>query len=253
MSGHSKWSSIKHQKGAADAKRGKIFTKLTQEIIVAVRDGDSNPETNSRLRLAIQRARDNSMPNDNIERAIKRGSGTLEGGELTELTMEGYGPGGVAVMVQCLTDNHNRAVQEVRHVFSHSGGGLGEKGSVAWNFEPKGFITIDSSGLDTDELALKAIDAGAEDVQEEDESIEIYTKPNQLEQVRKTLEDDDVTISSAELAMIAKNTVELDERTALQTLRLLDKLEDLDDVQRVSSNADFPAEALEKYRTQLQT
>lgn len=253
MSGHSKWSSIKHQKGATDAKRGKIFTKLTQEIIVAVRDGDSNPETNSRLRLAIQRARDNSMPNDNIERAIKRGSGTLEGGELTELTMEGYGPGGVAVMVQCLTDNHNRAVQEVRHVFSHSGGGLGEKGSVAWNFEPKGFITIDSSGLDADELALKAIDAGAEDVQEEDESIEIYTKPNQLEQVRKTLEDDDVTISSAELAMIAKNTVELDERTALQTLRLLDKLEDLDDVQRVSSNADFPAEALEKYRTQLQT
>lgn len=253
MSGHSKWSSIKHQKGATDAKRGKIFTKLTQEIIVAVRGGDSNPETNSRLRLAIQRARDNSMPNDNIERAIKRGSGTLEGGELTELTMEGYGPGGVAVMVQCLTDNHNRAVQEVRHVFSHSGGGLGEKGSVAWNFEPKGFITIDSSGLDADELALKAIDAGAEDVQEEDESIEIYTKPNQLEQVRKTLEDDDVTISSAELAMIAKNTVELDERTALQTLRLLDKLEDLDDVQRVSSNADFPAEALEKYRTQLQT
>lgn len=253
MSGHSKWSSIKHQKGATDAKRGKIFTKLTQEIIVAVRGGDSNPETNSRLRLAIQRARDNSMPNDNIERAIKRGSGTLEGGELTELIMEGYGPGGVAVMVQCLTDNHNRAVQEVRHVFSHSGGGLGEKGSVAWNFEPKGFITIDSSGLDADELALKAIDAGAEDVQEEDESIEIYTKPNQLEQVRKTLEDDDVTISSAELAMIAKNTVELDERTALQTLRLLDKLEDLDDVQRVSSNADFPAEALEKYRTQLQT
>lgn len=253
MSGHSKWSSIKHQKGATDAKRGKIFTKLTQEIIVAVRDGDSNPETNSRLRLAIQRARDSSMPNDNIERAIKRGSGTLEGGELTELTMEGYGPGGVAVMVQCLTDNHNRAVQEVRHVFSHSGGGLGEKGSVAWNFEPKGFITIDSSGLDADELALKAIDAGAEDVQEEDESIEIYTRPDQLEQVRKTLEDDDVTISSAELAMIAKNTVELDERTALQTLRLLDKLEDLDDVQRVSSNADFPAEALEKYRTQLQT
>lgn len=253
MSGHSKWSSIKHQKGATDAKRGKIFTKLTQEIIVAVRGGDSNPETNSSLRLAIQRARDNSMPNDNIERAIKRGSGTLEGGELTELIMEGYGPGGVAVMVQCLTDNHNRAVQEVRHVFSHSGGGLGEKGSVAWNFEPKGFITIDSSGLDADELALKAIDAGAEDVQEEDESIEIYTKPNQLEQVRKTLEDDDVTISSAELAMIAKNTVELDERTALQTLRLLDKLEDLDDVQRVSSNADFPTEALEKYRSQLQT
>ena len=253
MSGHSKWSSIKHQKGAADAKRGKIFTKLTQEIIVAVRDGDSNPETNSRLRLAIQRARDNSMPNDNIERAIKRGSGTLEGGELTELTMEGYGPGGVAVMVQCLTDNHNRTVQEVRHIFSHSGGNLGEKGSVAWNFEPKGFITIDSSGLDADALALKAIDAGAEDVQEEDESVEIYTRPDQLEQVRKTLEDDNVTISSAELAMIAKNTVELDERTALQTLRLLDKLEDMDDIQRVSSNADFPAEALEKYRSQLQT
>ena len=251
MSGHSKWSSIKHQKGAADAKRGKIFTKLTQEIIVAVRDGDSNPETNSRLRLAIQRAHDNSMPNENIERAIKRGSGTLEGEKLSELSLEGYGPGGVAILVHALTDNHNRTVQEVRHTFARSGGNLADKGSVAWLFESRGLITIGTQNLDADELTLKAIDAGAEDVKTEDDYLEVYTRPEELEKVRASLEQDNLAVSSAEIAMVPKTTVELNEHTALQVLRLLDKLEELDDVQHVSSNADFPTEALEKYRAQV--
>ena len=161
MSGHSKWSSIKHQKGVADAKRGQLFTKLTREIIVAVRQGDSNPETNFRLRLGIQRARDNNMPTDNIERAIKRGSGTLEGVTLVEMVLEGYGPGGVAILVQALSDNRNRTLQDVRNIFSRSGGSLGETGCVAWLFNSNGLITIDPKGLDTEELALNAIDTGA--------------------------------------------------------------------------------------------
>ena len=250
MSGHSKWSSIKHQKGVADARRGKLFTKLTQEIIIAVRDGGASPESNSRLRLVIQKAKDNSMPNDNIERAIKRGSGTLGGGDVSEVVLEGYGPGGVAVMVQALTDNHNRTVQEVRHVFNHSGGRLAEKGSVAWNFESKGLITVESRGLNADELSLKAIDAGAEDVNEDDGIIEVYTRPDEMETVRQSLEAQNIAVGSSELAMIAKSTISLDEQPASQTLKLLDRLEDLDDVQHVSSNADFPDEVLAKYESQ---
>ena len=251
MSGHSKWSSIKHQKGVADARRGQLFTKLTHEIIVAVREGGSNPETNSSLRLAIQKARDNSMPSENIERAIKRGSGTLEGERLTELVLEGYGPGGVAILVHAVTDNRNRTVQEVRHVFTRSGASLGESGCVAWIFESKGLITIGTNNLDADELALKAIDAGAEDVYTEDGYLEIYTRPEEMEKVRTALEQSRLTINSAEVSMMPKTTVELDEHTALQVLKLLDKLEELDDVHHVSSNADFPAEALEKYRAQV--
>jgi len=248
MSGHSKWSSIKHQKGVADARRGKLFTKLTQEIIVGVREGGANPEANSRLRLAIQKAKDSSMPNENIERAIKRGSGTLGGGEMTEVVLEGYGPGGVAVLVHALTDNHNRTVQEVRHAFSHSGGCLGEKGSVAWNFESKGLITVPAEGTDADDVTLKAIDAGAEDVSIEGGVIEVYTRPDEMEAVRQSLEAAGLKVDSSELSMVAKTTIGLDVPTSLSTLKLLDKLEELDDIQRVSSNADFPAEALEKYQ-----
>jgi YebC/PmpR family DNA-binding regulatory protein len=164
MSGHSKWSSIKHQKGVADARRGQLFTKLTREIIVAVREGGSSPETNFRLRLAIQKARDSSMPSDNIERAIKRGSGELGGATLTEMTLEGYGPGGAAILVQALSDNRNRTIQEVRNIFTRGGGSLGESGCVAWIFDVRGFITVDTNGLNSEELSLKAIDAGAEDV-----------------------------------------------------------------------------------------
>ena len=250
MSGHSKWSSIKHQKGAADARRGQLFTKLTREIMVAVREGGSSPDTNFRLRLAIQKARDNSMPLDNIERAIKRGSGELGGENLVEMTLEGYGPGGAAILVQALSDNRNRTIQEVRNIFTRNGGSLGESGCVAWIFDLKGFITIDTNGLDVEELSLKAIDVGAEDVVPGDGCIEVYTKPDELEVVRKALEAEDVAIASAEQTLMAKTTIKLDEKAALQTLRLLDKLENLDEVQQVCSNVDFADDVVEKYQSQ---
>ena len=251
MSGHSKWSSIKHQKGVTDARRGQLFTKLTREIIVAVRQGGSSPETNFRLRLAIQRARDNNMPTDNIERAIKRGSGTLEGVTLVEMVLEGYGPSGVAILVQALSDNRNRTLQDVRNIFSRSGGSLGESGCVAWLFDLKGLITVETKDLDTEELALNAIDTGAEDVKIESDSVEIYTKPEELEMVRIALDQKNLPIVSAELSMTPKTMVELEEKAALQTLKILDKLEGLDDVQHVFSNIDFTDSTLEKYKVQV--
>ncbi len=250
MSGHSKWSSIKHQKGVTDARRGKLFTKLTREIIAVVREGGANPETNRRLHLAIQKARDNSMPSENIERAIKRGDGTLEGATLVEVVLEGYSPGGAAILVEALTDNRNRTIQDVRNTFSKSGGSLGESGSVTWLFDPKGLIIIETANQDADELALKAIDAGAEDVNNEKGYIEVYTKPEELEAVRSALEQNSVIICSAELAKMPKTTVKLDEHSALQVLKLLDKLEELDDVQHVCCNVDFTDDVLEKYRAQ---
>jgi len=247
MSGHSKWASIKHQKGVADARRGQLFTKLTREIIVAVREGGSSPDTNFRLRLAVQKARDKSMPSDNIDRAIKRGSGELGGEILVEMTLEGYGPGGVAILVKALSDNRNRTLQEVRNIFTRNGGSLGESGCVAWIFDLKGLITVDTDALDADELSLKAIDAGAEDVVTGDSSVEIYTRADELEMVRKSLEAAEVPIASAEQSLIPKTTLKLDQKGALQTLRLLDKLEDLDEVQQVSSNVDFDDEVLHEY------
>ncbi len=251
MSGHSKWSSIKHQKGVADARRGQLFTKLTREIIVVVRQGGSNSESNFRLRLAVQKARDNNMPLDNIERAIKRGSGTMEGANLVELTLEGYGPGGAAILVQALSDNRNRTIQDVRNIFSRSSGSLGESGCVAWLFDLKGLISVETNDLDAEELALQAIDAGAEDVKVENNYVEIYTKPEELEAVRTALEQKNLSVTSAELSMIPRTTVELEEKAALQTLKLLDKLEELDEVQHVSSNADFPNSVLEKYQLRV--
>ena len=250
MSGHSKWSSIKHQKGVADARRGQLFTKLTREIIIAVRDGSSNPETNFRLRLAIQKARDNNMPTDNIERSIKKGSGELEGAALTELILEGYGPNGIAILVEALTDNRNRTIQEVRNTFAKHGGSLGENGCVAWIFDTKGLIMVKTDSLDADDLALNAIDAGADDVKVESGYVEIYTKPEEMEMVRSALEAKKIAIDSAELAKVPKTVVPLDEKAAVQTLKLLDKLEELDDVQHVSSNADFPDAVLEQYQLQ---
>ena len=250
MSGHSKWSSIKHQKGVADARRGQLFTKLTREIIIVVRDGGSNPETNFRLRLAIQKARDNNMPTDNIERSIKKGSGELGGASLTEVVLEGYGPNGIAILVEALTDNRNRTIQEVRNTFSKHGGSLGESGCVAWIFDAKGLITVKTDGLDADDLALNAIDAGADDVKVESGYVEIYTKPEEMEMVRSALEEKKIAIASAELAKVPKTVVPLDEKAAVQTLKLLDKLEELDDVQHVSSNADFPDAVLEQYQLQ---
>ncbi len=251
MSGHSKWAQIKRQKGVADAKRGQLFTKLGREITVAARQGGGDPEANFRLRLVVQKARDNNMPAENIERAIKRGAGGLEGTALEEVTYEGYGPGGAAILLQALTDNRNRTVSDVRNMFTRAGGNLGEAGSVTWLFEQRGMIAVDiNSETDIEELELQAIDAGADDVKEEDGSLEIYTKPEDLESVRKALVERGVSMASAELSMVPKTVVQLEEKTALQTLRLLDRLEDLDDVQRVFSNADFTVEVVEKYSAQ---
>ena len=248
MSGHSKWSSIKRQKGVADAKRGQLFTKLGKEIAVAVRQGGSDPQANARLRLAIQKARDNNMPVDNIERAIKRASGSSDASALAELTLEGYGPGGSAILMQALTDNRNRTLSEVRNIFSRNNGNLGESGCVGWIFESKGIITVDANNVDAEELALQAIDAGADDVKIDMGIVEIQTQPQDLERIRKTLEEQKVTISTAELLQMPSNLVKLDEKSALQSLRLLEKLEELDDVQHVFTNADFPDEVVESYR-----
>lgn len=249
MSGHSKWHTIKHAKGAADAKRGQLFTKLTKEIIIAVREGGSSPDGNFRLRLAVQKARDSNMPLDNIDRAIKKGSGETEGGGMVEMILEGYGPGGVAILVQVLTDNRNRAVQEIRNIFNKNNGSLGENGCVAWLFQSRGVITLKAEGVDPDELGLKAIDAGADDAKVEGDYIEVYTKPDALEAVRKALVEQKVPVESAEISMLAKQMVELGEKASFQTLRLLERLEEQDDVQSVSSNADFSDEIVEKYHS----
>ena len=248
MSGHSKWSSIKHQKGVADARRGQLFTKLTREIIVTVRQGGSNPDTNFRLRLAVQKARDSNMPLDNIERAIKRGSGELEGVTLIEMILEGYGPSGAAIMVEALTDNRNRTLQEIRNIFSRGGGSLGENGSVTWLFDSKGLIIVEAQDTDTEELTLKAIDAGAEDVNAKNAYVEIYTKPEELETVRTALEQENIPIVSTEVSMVPKTTLQLEEKQAIQTLRLLHKLEEMDETQSVCSNINFPDDVLEKYQ-----
>jgi YebC/PmpR family DNA-binding regulatory protein len=249
MSGHSKWSKIKHQKGVDDVKRGNLFTKLTREIIIAAKEGGGSPDTNFRLRLAIQRARDSNMPMDNIDRAIKKGTGDLAGGSLIEMTLEGYGPSGMAVMVSALSDNRNRTVQEVRSTFTRHGGSLGESGCVSWIFESRGVINIKAENVDADELALTAIDLGAEDVQVESGFVEVYTKPEALEKVRAALEQKNVKIESSELQMVPKTLVKLDEKAAVQALKLLDRLEEIDDIQNVYSNADIPDSVLASLQT----
>ncbi len=240
MSGHSKWSTIKRQKGANDAKRGALFTKVAREISIAARLGGGDPEANYRLRLAMEKARSVNMPADNIKRAIDRAVGGGEG-EYEEMTYEGYGPGGVAILVEAQTDNRNRTAAEVRAVFSKAGGTLAGAGAVAWQFEPRGLISIPKDAADADDVALAAIDAGADDVDTEpDDRIEVYTTPHDLEAVRKRLEDAGVPIESAETTMVAKSTVELEADKARQALRLVEHLEDLDDVSRVSANFDIP-------------
>ncbi len=251
MSGHSKWSKVKHQKSVADPKRGQLFTKLAKEITVAARQGGGSPDANVRLRLAIQRAKDSNMPLENTERAIKRGTGEDAAQEqMDEATYEGYGPGGTAIMLQALTDNRNRTAAEVRATFAKNGGGLGEAGCVAWLFEQKGVIVVEVSSQEAEGLALQAIDAGAEDFSIEDSTLEVYSNPSDFEALRKAMEEKEMDIASAEISMVPKSTVPLDAKTAGQTLRLLDKLEELDDVQRVYSNADFPDEVLERYQTE---
>ena len=248
MSGHSKWSTIKHQKGVTDARRGQLFTKLAREITVAARQGGGDPDSNFRLRLAVQKARENNMPQDNVDRAIKRGAGGGDGGgDLEEALYEGYGPGGVAIMLQALTDNRKRTVSDVRSSFTRAGGSLGEAGCVSWNFESRGVVTAEVDPDLGEEIALAAIDAGAEDFKLDGSFLEIYTSFENLEALRSAMEEQGVNVTTAELSMVPRNTVMLDARVADQTLRLLDILEELDDVQKVYSNADFPDEALEKY------
>jgi len=251
MSGHSKWSTIKRQKGAADAKRGALFTKLARNISLAAREGGSgDPDMNFRLRIAIDQAKSNNMPQDSILRAVRRGSG--EGGEgmedLSAVTYEGYAPGGGAILVQALTDNRNRTASEIRSAFNKGGGNLGEAGCVAWNFDSRGVITLEiDDETAADELSLAAIDADAEDVKFEDGILEVYTAPENLLSVKSALESEGATPASADVAMVPKTVVPLENRAAEQTLRLLDILEELDDVQKAYTNADFPAEVLEQY------
>lgn len=248
MSGHSKWSTIKHGKAVADARRSQLFTKLAKEIIVAVRQGGGDLDMNFRLRMAVEKAKDSNMPSGNIERAIKKGSGDASGQEqMFEVFYEGYGPGGTAVLLQALTDNKNRTVSDVRSTFTRIGGSLAQTGSVAWQFEQKGLVVADVASDDTEEFELVAIDAGAEDFETIDSTLHVYSAPEILEQVRSSLAENGAFIKSSELSMVAKNTVTLDDEKAAATLRLLDQLEELDDIQKVFSNADFPDNALKAY------
>ena len=243
MSGHSKWSSIKHKKAATDAKRGKLFTKLARDITMAARAG-ADVDMNPALRLAIQKARDNNMPNANVERAIQRAVGGDDGAALEEITYEGYGPGGTAVLIEAVTDNRNRTVADIRTALNRGEGSLAEAGSVAWLFDLRGVIAIEIAGGDPDEIQLAAIEAGAEDVSVDDEIVEALTDPADLEQIRAALTESGLRVRSSEVAQVPKNPVQPDEQTAAQTLRLLDRLDELDDVARVFSNADFSDEVL---------
>ncbi len=240
MSGHSKWASIKHKKGALDAKRGKIFTKIIKEITVAAKIGGGDPEANPRLRTAILKAKSENMPKDNIERAIKKGTGDLEGVDYVELTYEAYGPGGVAVMIDALTDNKNRTAADVRSVLTKSGGNLGESGCVSYLFQRKGIITYNSSEYSEDQIFELALDAGAEDVKTEGDVIEVITSPDDFVMVLEALQASDLKEISAEVTKIADTMVALDNEKTAKALRLIERLEDLDDVQSVSTNLDIP-------------
>ena len=245
MSGHSKWSSIKHKKGAVDAKRGKIFTKLIKEITVAARMGGGDPDGNPRLRTAIAAGKAENMPKDNIARAIKKGTGELEGVSYEEVNYEGYGPGGVAVLVDCLTDNKNRAVADVKHVFERNGGNLGEPGCVAWLFEKRGLIVFEKDKVDEEELLEITLDAGAEDVREEESEFEVITGLSEFEDVKTAIDNSQLSYTLSEITMIPKNTVSLEGKKAQQMLKLMEGLEDNDDVSQVYANFDISDEVME--------
>ncbi len=246
MSGHSKWSTIKRKKGAADAKRGKIFTKLIKEITVAARIGGGDAGANPRLRSAIGTAKSENMPKENIERAVKKGTGELEGTVYDEITYEGYGPGGVAILVDCMTDNKNRTVADIRHFFAKSGGNLGESGCVSWMFDKKGSLLVDKSVVSEDKLLDIVLDAGAEDVAEEENEFQVVTVPDDFSAVLEALESENIPLIESSVSMIPKNVIEIiDEKTAKQVLTLLEKLEDHEDVQNVYANFDIPDEIME--------
>ncbi|MFO7709077.1 MAG: YebC/PmpR family DNA-binding transcriptional regulator [Desulfobacterales bacterium] len=246
MSGHNKWASIKHKKGAADARRGKIFTKLIKEITVAARMGGGDQTGNPRLRAAILAAKAENMPKENIERGIKKGTGELEGVSYEESIYEGYGPGGAAVLVESLSDNKNRSVAEIRHIFTKNGGNLGANGCVAWMFKKKGYIAIDRKAIDEEKLMEKALDAGAEDVRDEDGSWEVITAPEDFEAVKAALDQLNVACTTAEVTMLPDTTTPLVGKEAEQMMRLMDMLEDCDDVQKVYTNADIPDDMVAK-------
>ena len=246
MSGHSKWSTIKRKKQAEDTKRGKVFTKLAREIAIAAREGGSDLESNFKLRLVVDKAKSANMPKDNIERAIQRGTGELKGEELEELRYEGYGPNGVAMLIQVLTDNRNRAVSDVRRVLSKHGGNLGAAGCVAWLFEPRGYISLEANDEDPEELALLAIEAGAEDIEADGQLLEVYTDPSDLQAVKEALEQQGFSPDS-QLSMLPKSVTSLSTEKTVQTMRLIDALEELDDVQQVYSNLDISDEVMVEY------
>jgi YebC/PmpR family DNA-binding regulatory protein len=245
VSGHSKWATIKRKKGAADARRGQLFSKLSRAIIVAAKEGGPDPDSNASLASAIQKARDNSMPKDNIERAVQRGAGGGDGEAYESFVYEGYAPGGVAVIATILTDNRNRTASDLRHIFTKNGGSLGTPGSVAWQFDRKGVVLVDREGVDEDELMELALAGGAEDIAEDGAQWQVTTDPADFMAVREALEEGGVAYASAELTMVPKATVELSEREARQVLRVIDELEDNDDVQGVYANFDISEEILE--------
>jgi YebC/PmpR family DNA-binding regulatory protein len=245
MSGHNKWSTIKHKKGAADAKRGRIFTRLIKEITVAARMGGGDPDGNPRLRSAVMAAKAENMPKDNIERAIKKGTGELEGVSYDEITYEGYGPGGVAMLVECLTDNKNRTVADIKYLFDRHAGNLGEPGCVAWMFDKKGLIVFEGDKVDEEKLLDVALEAGADDVKEEDGGFEVLVPPSDFETVKQAFDDAGLEYSMAEVSMIPQNTVKLEGKKAEQMLTLMEALEDNDDVNNVYANFDIPDEVME--------
>jgi len=245
VSGHSKWSTIKRKKGAIDAKRGKIFTRLAKEIIIAAKIGGGDPAGNPRLRTAIAAAKSENMPKDNIEKAIKKGTGELEGVNYEEYTYEGYGPGGVAILVEVMTDNKNRTLPEVRAAFNKNNGNMGEAGSVAWMFENKGITVIETSAVDEDTLMELALDAGADDIVKEGDIYEVYSEPSVFEDVTAAIEEAGIKPLSAEVTLTPTNSIKLEGKEAEQVLRLVDKLEDLDDVQKVHANFDISEDMLE--------
>lgn len=246
MSGHSKWSTIKHKKGVTDAKRGKIFTRLIKEITVAARmGGGGDPASNPRLRTAIQGAKSENMPKDRIERAIKKGTGELEGADYEEVIYEGYGPGGTAVLIESVTDNKNRAVADIRHIFNKAGGNLGAAGCVSWMFEKKGYIVLEGNEIDEDTLMEVAIEAGAEDVREDDLNYEVITDIADFEEVKKAINDHSIPYVVAELTMLPQSTLVVEGKEAEQMIKLMETFEECEDVQKVYTNADIPQEIID--------
>lgn len=246
MAGHSKWANIKHRKGAMDAKRGKIFTKLIKEITVAARQGGGDPNANPRLRSAILAAKAENMPKDNMDRAVKKGTGELEGVSYEESTYEGYGPGGVAILIDSLTDNKNRAVSEIRHALTKHGGNMGESGCVAYMFDKKGYIVIEKSAVEEDVLMEVALEAGAEDVREDGDNFEVVTDPESYEDVKEAIDAKEIEVVVGEVTMVPQNLIPVEGETAEKLIRLIDALEDCDDVQKVYNNADLPDDIMDE-------